>query len=477
MRLSRRAGFATSRHCRRSSPDGRRAGAAGAAPDGPTDPPNVVVVMTDDQTAAAISVMPRTVSLIGEQGATFENSFASFPLCCPSRATFLTGQYAHNHRVLNNIPPQGGFDVLRGNETLPVWLQRAGYYTGLVGKYLNGYETSAVGVPPGYSEWHGQKTQNAYYGYDLFEDGGQVLYGDPNEDPTDPQPRDLLERRLHGEGGRLHRPPGSARTAVLPLGHLQRPPPGDPRPAADVDGDRCRGHAKPAARHIGAFEGAPLPLPPSFNEADVSDKPLTIRNTQPMDASQVDSIHDFYRCELESLQAVDEGVQRIVDALAATGELDSTLLVFTSDNGTQHGEHRFVFGKNLPYEESLRVPLLIRGPGVPAGVTVRDLAANVDLAPTILDAGGARARLPEDGRSLLPMIGRPGNQSGRELAIEGVRFRGVRTPRYVYVHWIRGPNIGEIELYDLERDPYELHNLHGERSARRGRARAGQAPA
>ena len=160
-------------------------------------------------------------------------------------------------------------------------------------------------------------------------------------------------------------------------------------------------------------------------------------------------------------------MQRIVDALAATGELDSTLLIFTSDNGMEHGEHRIPFGKNLPYEETARVPLLMRGPGIRAGVEVRDLVANVDLAPTILDATGAKPRLREDGRSLLPLTRRPGDWSGRSLAIEGNRYRGVRTARYIYVHWIRGPDHGATELYDLERDPYELRNLHGVRSARR----------
>ena len=438
-----------------------------AAAPAPADPPNVVVVMTDDQTASAIGVMPRTLSLIGAQGATFEQSFATFPLCCPSRATFLTGQYAHNHRVLNNIPPQGGFDVLRGDETLPVWLQRAGYYTGLIGKYLNGYETSAVGVPPGYSEWHGQKTQNAYYGYDLLEDGQLVRYGDANEDPIDPAAPETYSSDVYtakavdfiGRRAPLTQPFFLWVAYNAPHSGIPDPPPGEV--------DRCRGNVKPAARHVGAFEDAPLPLPPSFNEADISDKPISIRDSQPLTPFQIEAVHDLYRCELESLLAVDEGVERIVGALAATGELDSTLLVFTSDNGMQHGEHRIQFGKNLPYDESLRVPLMIRGPGVPAGVTVRDLAGNVDLAPTILDASGARARLPQDGRSLLPMTRRPGNQSGRELAIEGVRFRGVRTPRYLYVHWIRGPNTGAIELYDMERDPYQLDNLHRVRSARK----------
>ena len=438
---------------------------AGAASRGPVEQPNVVVVMTDDQTSAAMDAMPVTESLIGDQGATFSNSFASFPLCCPSRATFLTGQYAHNHRVLNNIPPQGGFDTLRGGETLPVWLQRAGYYTGLVGKYLNGYETSPVGVPPGYSEWHGQKTQNAYYGFDLFEDGGYVRYGDPDEDPTDPahpetyssdvytdKAVDFIDRRAP-----LDQPFFLWVAYNAPHTGTPNPPPGEQ--------DRCRGNAKPAARDIGAFEDAPLPTPPSFNEANVSDKPGSVRHLPPLDDFEVGQDHNLYRCELESLLAVDDGVQRIVDTLEATGELGSTLLVFTSDNGMMHGEHRIPFGKNLPYEESIRVPLLMRGPGIPTGVQVRDLVANVDLAPTILEAAGAHARLREDGQSLLGVTRRPHSESGREIAIEGNRYRGVRTPRYIYVHWIRGPDHGATELYDLKRDPYELTNLHGHPAA------------
>ena len=422
--------------------------------------------------------MPRTRSLIGDQGATFENSFASFPALLS-----LAGDLPH--RPVRPQPPgaqqhpaAGGFDVLRGDETLPVWLQRSGYYTGLVGKYLNGYETSAVGVPPGYSEWHGQKTQNAYYGYDLLEDGQLVRYGDPEEDPTDPAAPETYSSDVYTSKAVefIDRRAPFAQPFFLWVAY-NAPHTGIPDPPLGVD-DRCRGNTKPAARHLGALEDLPLPLPPNFNEADVSDKPPEIREMPALDASQIEDVHAFYRCELESLLAVDEGVQRIVEALAATGELDSTLLVFTSDNGMQHGEHRFIFGKNLPYEESTRVPLMIRGPGIPAGVTVRDLVANVDLAPTIVDAAGARARLPQDGRSLLPMIRKPGSYSGRELAIEGVRFRGVRTSRYLYVPLDpRARTQGAIELYDLESDPYQLDNLHHRGARAEARAGPGQAPA
>ena len=131
-------------------------------------------------------MLPQTQALIGNAGATFEQFFVSFPLCCPSRASFLTGQYPHNNRVLENYPPAGGFQALDSTETLPVWLSRSGYYTGLIGKLMNGYNTSPVGVPPGWSEWHGEKTENRYYGYSLLESEGLVTYGDPEEDFTDP---------------------------------------------------------------------------------------------------------------------------------------------------------------------------------------------------------------------------------------------------------------------------------------------------
>jgi N-acetylglucosamine-6-sulfatase len=420
--------------------------------------PNVVVVMTDDQTLASMEVMVRTRALVGSAGATFADSFASYPLCCPSRATFLTGRYAHNHKVLNNIPPQGGFSRLRSAETLPVWLGRAGYYTGHIGKYLNGYEESPVGVPPGWSEFHGQKTQNAYYGYELQEGKQRVLYGDPDENPDDPADPASYATDVYTDKAVefITRRSPFSQPFFLWVAY-NAPHSGTPEPKGN-NPSRCRGNAKPAARHIGAFEDAGLPQPSNYNEADVSDKPPSIRDLPLADANQNEAIRDFYRCELESLLAVDEGVQRIVDTLAASGELDRTVVIFTSDNGFFHGEHRIPFGKTLLYEESIRVPLLIRGPGIPAGVTVSDLAANVDLAPTILELAGAKARLPQDGRSLLRAIRHPGRESGRELVIESNRYEAVRTERYIYAEHERGLDVGARELYDLALDPYQLDN-------------------
>jgi arylsulfatase A-like enzyme len=173
-----------------------------------------------------------------------------------------------------------------------------------------------------------------------------------------------------------------------------------------------------------------------------------------------------YRCALESLLSVDEGVKRVVDALQARGELDDTLLIFTSDNGFFYGEHRIPGGKQRAYEESIRVPLVMRGPGVPQGVTVSDTAINVDLAPTIVDAAGANPGLTMDGRSLITLAQRPGAGEGRDVLIENRAFQdhpaftAVRTERYLYAEH----QSGDRELYDLLRDPFELENRHGDRA-------------
>nr|MBA2523034.1 sulfatase-like hydrolase/transferase [Solirubrobacterales bacterium] len=252
----------------------------------------------------------------------------------------------------------------------------------------------------------------------------------------------------------------------LSLAYLA-PHSGGPPDPPGVD-SRCRGSAKPAARHIGAFANEPLPLPPNFNEGDATDKPASIANREYLTAQDISRARRYYRCRAESLLAVDEGVGRVIEALRASGELDNTLVIYTSDNGFFHGEHRIAEGKNRVYEEAIRVPLLMRGPGIPKGVTVDDLSINADLAPTIADAANATTDFAPDGVSLLPYAEEPRRAHGRELLIEqfspdgedgepvGTEYAAVRTSKYKYVL----NSTGEIELYDLENDPYELTNLH-----------------
>ncbi len=429
--------------------------------------PNVVVVMSDDQTQESIRFMPKTQSLIGAQGATFPTSVTNWPVCCPSRATFLTGQYAHNHQVLGNTPPAGGFDRLNQAQTLPVWLQAAGYYTAHIGKFLNGYESSSTGVPLGWSEWHGSKRTYTFYGYQLLEDGQLNTYGSTGTDPDAPADPSLYSTDVYTDKAveLIGRRAPEDQPFFLSVAYLA-PHSGGPNPDPPNE-SRCNATAKPAARHIGSLDAEPLPLPPNFNEADVSDKPAGIAARAPLTEQQIQNATRNYRCRGESLLAIDEGVERIVAALAAAGELDDTLFVYTSDNGFFHGEHRVHNGKNRVYEEAIRVPLMIRGPGIEAGVVVDEITVNADLAPTILEAANAQAGVAVDGTSLLPFAEDPRRLRGRELLIEqdasdddgdgsanGVFYDAIRNARYTYVENASG----ERELYDLDADPFQLDN-------------------
>jgi N-acetylglucosamine-6-sulfatase len=439
--------------------------AGGAQAKQNTPPPNVVVIMTDDQTQASLSVMPNVGSQLVDHGTTFANNFTNWPLCCPSRSTFYTGQYAHNHHVLGNGPPDGGFTRFNDSSTLPVWLQAAGYQTIHIGKYLNGYgeaSTDPTYVPPGWNEWYAASagTTQSVYDYVLNQNHTLVDYGETvpefKQDVFSNLAVDAIDRHISG---------GPFFLGVM----YTAPHSGGPNPNPQPPANCGNGAPKPAPRYASSFNNEPLPIPPNFNESDVSDKPAAIQSLAPIDASAFSDITRRYRCRLESLLAVDDGVRRIVDALSRGGELDNTLVIFTSDNGFFAGEHRVRTGKNRVYEEAIRVPLVIRGPGVPAGTTVDDLSINADLAPTVLDAADATPGLPEDGRSLLPFADHPDRFHGRELliekgnqleiddeggAVQSGTFAAIRTSRYIYVE----NATGEKELYDLAGDPYELEN-------------------
>ena len=418
---------------------------------------NVVVIMTDDQTVESLRVMANVRTLLAGQGTTFENSFASFSLCCPSRATFLTGQYAHNHGVLGNSPPGGGYARLDSSNTLPVWLQRAGYRTIHIGKYLNGYPgANRTHVPPGWTEWYGSIDPSTYrfYNYTLNENGRLVTYGsDPASYQADVYARKGVDaiRRLATAGA-----PFFLSVAFL------APHSGGPH---ESDDPRNSATPAPAPRHRDRFAAEALPQTASFNEADVSDKPAGIRGRPLLSSQQIANITENYRQRLESLLAVDEAVAALVAALRETGQLDRTLIVFTADNGFFHGEHRVPSGKVLLYEPSIRVPLILRGPGIPRAGRVSELAANVDLAPTIVEATGARPLRVMDGRSLLPLARDATRRTGRDILIERGPggnnqqiFSALRTTRYLYAEYSNG----DRELYDVVRDPDQLTSLHAD---------------
>lgn len=404
--------------------------------------PNVVMIMTDDQTLESMRVMGDTRRLLGDSGTTFKHAFATYPLCCPSRATFLTGQYAHNHGVWTN----GSYDDLRESSTLPIWLRTSGYHTAHVGKYLNGYGiTRPHRVPPGWDEWYGLTGGTEYnmFGFDLNINGRVAHYGrnrsDYQTDVLAERAKEFILRR-----GRHVAPFFLSVAAVAPHSGNQN---GFPNPV-------------PAPRHRGRFADERLPRPPSFNERDVSDKPRKLRARPRLTDADIRRTRKSYRSRLASLLAVDDLVEKLVRTLRRAEELQDTLVIFTSDNGFFHGEHRYEAGKVRHYEESTRVPLLIRGPGVPSGVVRDQLVGNIDLAPTIVDVANATPGVRMDGTSLLPLAHDPEVESGRDIVLEAREYRrqayvAVRTPRYVYAEYTV---TGERELYDLEADPYQLES-------------------
>ena len=515
--------------------------ARGASADPPAPRPNVVLLMTDDQTLEEMSALPRTTSWVGGRGATFNRAYISYPLCCPSRATILSGRYMHNTGVRGNSAPSGGWEAFTGGATeqkaLPTWLQEAGYYNVAIGKYMNGYSGAPAPIPPGWDEWYGKYSEydpsvhgaRIYFNYRFREDppavggvpcpsGDPVVAGEPfnchyGQAPSDYQTDVIREKAVEA----IHRLGGDT--------NPQRPF------FLNVSFNAPHSPYVPAPRHDGYLSGLPIEKPAGSNEKNIEDKPRFLRRLPRLGKRKLRQIVQRRRGALEMLLSVDQAVEQIVTALAQENELSNTYLIFVSDNGYFSGEHRIRQGKYLPHEPSSHVPLLIRGPGIPAGGVSDELVSNVDIAETIRDAAGAAAAIQQDGRSLLPFARLPGLRSTRPLLLEadtgpgiddegaegpdptdqrklkrfrkrlkkqrkalrrqckrlkrespkrallcfkrGVRnleqeptdvgynlrapaYRALRTDRYLLSLY----STGAIELYDMRRDPHQLHSVH-----------------
>ena len=455
-------------------------------------PPNVVLILTDDLAfgdvnPATLKHMPNLRTLM-EEGTTFENAFATNSLCCPSRATILRGQYTHNHQILHNQPPLGGAERFRfsggDGSTMASWVKEQGYSTAFFGKYLNGY--SGHYVPPGWDEW--QAVSGNFLSDDVNENGHIVSY-DADRYHLD----DVLSEKASDYAKRAARPDPPFFTADRPfLMWIGTKAPHQP--------------ATPAPRDRNAYPDVSLPRPPSFDEGDVSDKPAWIRDNPPLGAEQKAYIEKLYRKRLQSMLAVDDMIGDLVGALRKSGNLENTYIVFTSDNGFHLGQHRLGAGKWTAYEEDIRVPLVVRGPGVPEGKTLQHVVLSNDLAPTFADLAGADTPSFVDGRSLKPLLTddpTPLQDWRQRFLIEAVAERGgvsrpplvnesevtplltgdplpndwrkssaavaqsseewgrpwmkaLRTNNYLYVEY----KTGEHELYDLRKDPHELDNTY-----------------
>jgi N-acetylglucosamine-6-sulfatase len=451
--------------------------------DVPHATPNVVVIVTDDQTVSQFSrrTMPRTHRLLVDEGTAFTNAVVTTPLCCPSRASFLTGQYTHNNGVVSNTY----LKLTEKENVLPAWLQHAGYTTAHVGKYLNNYAKSLdrpAGVAPGWDDWFTVLEPERYGDYRVSDNGEVVEYGW--------EPRDHLTRVLNDRAvevvDRLAKEPESF---YLQLDHYA------PHAGKGNSSGGCPGGAAPERRDRGRFPGESPPAKPSF-DGSVAGKSSFVRALPKLEVREIQRIRARWRCALEALTAVDRGVERIVTALRRAGELEDTAILFTSDNGYYFGEHRIAAGKHFPYEEGIRVPLVIRPPQSAAaarGVRSHAPVANIDLAPTVLRLASATPCVSDercreiDGRSMVPLLSGSASEwpSRRPLLIEvdlppsnpgdwarPCRYRAVRTAAHVYINYMSGgppgracEEVDEEELYSLAADPSQVRNLLAEPSA------------
>lgn len=435
--------------------------------------------MTDDLDSEVYRHMTRLHQAMDEHGLAFSSHFVSLSLCCPSRAAILSGQFAHNNGIYNNAPPGGGFETFFSEgleaKTLAVYLENAGYRTVMLGKYLNGYPNSAPVdyIPVGWSEWYSPVDGYPYIGtqYTMNENGTEVQYGRYDLDPAD-YFTDVLTRKATDFIDRMAQQKSPYFMYITPY-----------NPHAP---------ATPPIRYRDDFPGARAPRTPSFNEADISDKPSWMQANPLLTTDQIADVDALYRRELQCMEAVEDMVDAVIAELAATGQLDNTYIVFTSDNGLHHGQHRFPSGKDTEFDEDLFVPLVIRGPGIAQGTTTDIPTLNVDFAPTFLELGGVAVPDDMDGRSLVPLFGSAPPTSwrhsvllehGRDFAIttsnitsttappgtlepsdqlfsataariNAPPYVGVRTSRYTYIMYQNG----ERELYDHVLDPAELTN-------------------
>jgi arylsulfatase A-like enzyme len=441
-------------------------------PPAPTEPPspghpNIVFVLTDDLSWDLVKYMPHVVAL-ERRGMTFTNYTVTDSFCCPSRASIFTGRFPHNTHILGNELPTGGYFKFlhRGeeNSTFARTLLAAGYRTAFMGKYLNRYEPESSNrplqqirygahVPPGWTAWDAVGKMG-YVGYDYTVADGHVVtrYGHA--------PSDFLNTVLNEKANSFLRYAGAHRNPFM----LEVAPFSPHQPYT------------PAPQDVGTFHG-PYPKTPAYNRLG-SPAPAWLRGRRPLTARYAAKMRHDWDLRVESVQSVDRMIADMENTLQAIGQAQNTVFVFSSDNGYHMGEYTLGAGKQTAYDTDIRVPLIVAGPGIPAGTRNSDMAENIDLRPTFEQLVGATTP-PQvvDGHSLVPLLHgqrvpwrnyalvehlRPGSGSGkvdpdRQNWVGGVppSYRAIRSKTFVYVRYATG----DREYYNLAKDPYELHDL------------------
>jgi arylsulfatase A-like enzyme len=435
----------------------RQSDSARPAQPATADRPNVIVILTDDQASSSMPEMKHTQALLVREGTSFSNFFINDPICCPSRGTILLGEYRQNHRLEKHDKGCGYrfFEEGKHRRSLGKLVDDAGYRTGYIGKYLNSHDRYIEQAGPedggdhllmGWDDYHVVVTPR-FFGFRLHENGSiRKVPSHPTKYQTDV----------------LFRTAARFITASAAKGE---------RFFLFIAPDAPHAPAQPAVRHQEAFPQKQAPRVPSFNLTDVTNHP-GLQESPILTDREIGAVDSRFRGQLRSLKAVDEMVRDLVAKLEAVGQIENTYILFASDNGYHFGEHRIPIGKGTPFEASVRVPLVIRGPGVVKNRVLPQLATNADLLPTILDLVGGTPGERVDGRSLTPLFG-PGAgdvpwrnavplESRHAERNQGVpAFGAIRTRRF---KWIEYENGGRA-LYDLANDPHEMTNLHGEANA------------
>jgi N-acetylglucosamine-6-sulfatase len=391
--------------------------------------PNFLIIITDDQRLDTVGYMQHTQELIFDQGVEFSNAYVTTPRCCPSRASIFTGQYAHQHGVVEN-------NVVLDETTLIERLHEAGYYTGLVGKYLNSYPRDTADAPlPEFDYW--------------------IAFNSGNDDASYVDPILNVNGVVSQETGYQTMILRNYALDFLDQAKMQEAPfflvfapyaPHSPSTPAEQDKE--------------LFTDVIRPVSPAFNEEDVSDKPGEIKMLEVLDADQIENADYLWLKQLQSLQPVDRAIKRLLEQLAQDGTLDNTVIIFISDNGVSLGEHRIWKSKIFLYEEmshvpfAIRYPPLIKQPGIEEAVV-----GNIDIAPTIYEMAGLPVPDDVSGTSLVPLLNGTLDGEWREgLLLEGwtdmSSFAGIHTDRYVYIE-TQGDR---AEFYDLRVDPFQLDN-------------------
>lgn len=424
--------------------------------------PNIVFILIDDLRWDELGIAGHpyiktpNIDRIGREGALFRNAFMTTPLCSPSRASFLTGQYANTHGITDNVDRSAASHQLK---TFPNLLHQSGYETAFIGKWHMGNDDQPR---PGFDRWVSFKGQGTYLDAELNEDGKSVRSSGYITDVLNRYAVEFIRRR--------HDKP-----FMVYLAHKAI----HPEVTQNNDGSVNLNDAErfiPAPRHEKAFAGETIPRRPNYGRAP-ADKPALMRTIGNLPALGLATVTPD-RAILErqrTILAIEDGVGEILKALEQTGQLENTIVVFTSDNGYFYGEHGLSVERRLAYEESIRLPLLVRYPKLIKPGTVRnEFALNIDLAPTLLSLAGVAVPRNMQGQSLVPLLQGAQPVWRNSFLIEyysdkvfpriaQMGYKAVRNQRWKYIHYLELD--GMDELYDLKTDPFEMKNLAREPAA------------